>query len=412
MLEDFFTLCSVIARHRRGLFGAYIDDIVTQLDAAGYKRRTVRSAVAAVQRFGRWMDRHGLRARDASEKTIGEFCRMQCAHAGRRAGEAAALRVLLVHLRRLGIASVPVQLEVGMPERIAQDFATYLRQERALSEATLKSYGPVARLFMDERCASGSSSDLAKLCAVDIHEFVLRRVRSCCPKRMQLILTALRSFLRFLYLRGQLAAPLAEHLPKVAGWRLSELPKWLASDAIERTLASCDRRSDVGQRDYAILMLLARLGLRAGEIMSMELEDIRWDTGEIRVCGKGQQRKCFPLSQEVGKAVAAYLENVRQPCASRRVFLRIRAPYRGLAHSAALGAIVRRALSRAGLDPPSKGAHLFRHSLATHMLQNGATLTEIGQILHHKSPNTTAIYAKVDISGLRALARPWPGDRS
>ncbi len=411
MLEDFFTLCKVIARHRTGLFGAYIDEFVAQLDDEGYKRRTVRSAVAAVQRFGRWMDRHGQRARDASEKTIGEFCRMQCAHAGRRAGEAAALRVLLVHLRRLGIASMPVQPEVGILERIAQGFATYLRQERALSEATLKNYVPVARLFMDERCASGSS-DLAKLCAVDIHEFVLRRVRSCCPKRMQLILTALRSFLRFLYLRGQLAAPLAEHLPKVAGWRLSEPPKWLASDAIERTLASCDRRSDVGQRDYAILMLLARLGLRAGEIVSMELEDIRWETGEIRVCGKGQQRKCFPLSQEVGKAVAAYLENVRRPCGSRRVFLRIRAPYRGLANSASLGAIVRRALSRAGLDPPSKGAHLFRHSLATHMLQNGATLTEIGQILHHKSPNTTAIYAKADISGLRALARPWPGDRS
>lgn len=411
MLENYFTLGKVIASHRAGLFGAYIDELVEQLDAEGYKRRTVRSAVAAVQRFGSLMDRHGLRAGDASEKTIGEFCRMRCTHTRRRSGEAATLRVLLAHLRRLGIASMPVQPDGGIQERIARDFATYLRKERALSEATLKSYVPVARLFMDERCASGSG-DLTELCAVDIHEFVLCRVPSYCPKRMQLIISALRNFLRFLYLRGQLTVPLADHLPRVAGWRLSEPPKWLDSDAIERTLVSCDRSSDVGQRDYAVLMLLARLGLRAGEIVSMELEDIRWETGEIRVCGKGQQLKCFPLPQDVGEAVAAYLENVRRPCSSRRVFLRIRAPYRGLAHSASVGAIVRRALSRAGLDPPSKGAHLFRHSLATHMLQNGATLTEIGQILHHKSPNTTAIYAKVDLSGLHALARPWPGDRS
>lgn len=411
MLENYFTLGKVIARHRAGLFGAYIDGLVEQLDAEGYKRRTVRSAVAAVQRFGRWMDRHGLRAGDASEKNIGEFSRMRCIHAGRRSGEAAMLRVLLARLRRLGIASMPVQPDGGIQERIAQDFATYLRQERALSEATLKNYVPVARLFMDERCASGSG-DLTKLCAVDIHEFVLCRVPSCCPKRIQLILSALRNFLRFLYLSGQLIVPLGDHMPTVAGWRLNEPPKWLAPDDIERAIESCDLSSDAGQRDYAILMLLARLGLRAGEVLSMKLEDIRWDTGEIRVCGKGQQRKCFPLPQDVGKAVAAYLENVRRPCSSRRVFLRIRAPYRGLAHSASVGAIVRRALSRAGLDPPSKGAHLFRHSLATNMLQNGATLTEIGQILHHKSPNTTAIYAKVDLSGLHALARPWPGDKS
>jgi integrase len=226
---------------------------------------------------------------------------------------------------------------------------------------------------------------------------------------MQLTLTALRSFLRFLYLRGQIAVSLADHVPKVAGWRLSEPPKWLSADAIERTLACCDRRSATGQRNYAILILLARLGLRAGEIVSMELDDIRWETGEISVCGKGQQRKRFPLPDDVGQAVATYLKNGRPSCSSRRVFLRTRAPYRGLGNSSSLDAIVSRALSRAGIDPPSKGAHLFRHSLATNMLQNGATLTEIGQILHHKSPNTTAIYAKVDINGLSALARKWPG---
>jgi site-specific recombinase XerD len=411
MLEDFFTHGKIIARHRTGLFGAHADGLAEHLRIEGYARQSIRFAIATVRRFGRWMDRCDLCANDVSEKVIARFCRRRGGRALIRHGGAAALRALLAHLRRSGIAPVRVQPEGGVPERIERDFAIYLRQERALAPATVKNYCPIARLFMGERFAAGSGYP-AKLCTVDIHEFVLHRIRSCRPKRMQLILTALRSFLRFLYLRGQIAAPLADHIPAVAGWRLSETPKWVDADDIERTLASCDRRSAIGQRDYAILLLLARLGLRAGEIVSMELDDIRWETGEIRVCGKGQQRKRFPLPQDVGRAVAAYLKNVRQPCSSRRVFLRMRAPYRGLGNSSSLDKIVSQALSRAGLDPPSKGAHLFRHSLATNMLQNGATLTEIGQILHHKSPNTTAIYAKVDISGLRALARPWPGDRS
>jgi site-specific recombinase XerD len=355
------------------------------------------------------MERHDLCVKDVSEKMIAEFGRRR--RSWIRRGRLAALHALLTRLRRLGIASVRVKPEGGPLERIERDFATFLRSERALSTATVTSYCPVARLFMVERFAAGSV-DMERLCAVDIHEFILRRSRLCRPKRMQLTLTALRSFLRFLYLRGRIATPLADHIPAVAGWRLSEPPKWLGADAIERTLACCDRRSATGQRNYAILILLARLGLRAGEIVSMELDDIRWETGEISVCGKGPQRKRFPLPDDVGRAVATYLKNGRPSCSSRRVFLRTRAPYRGLRNSSSLDAIVSRVLSRAGIDPPSKGAHLFRHSLATNMLHNGATLTEIGQILHHKSPNTTAIYAKVDLGGLRALAQPWPGEKA
>jgi site-specific recombinase XerD len=355
------------------------------------------------------MERRDLLVKDASEEKIAEFGQRR--RSWIRRGRLAALHTLLIRLRRLGIASVPVQPEGGPLEKIERDFATFLRSERALSTATVTNYCPVARLFMVERFAEGSV-DLGRLCVVDIHEFILRRSRRCRPKRMQLTLTALRSFLRFLYLRGRIATPLADHIPAVAGWRLTEPPKWLGADAIERTLACCDRRSATGRRNYAILILLARLGLRAGEIVSMELDDIRWETGEISVCGKGPQRKRFPLPDDVGRAVATYLKNGRPSCRSRRVFLRTRAPYRGLGHSSALGSIVSRALLRAGIDPPRKSAHLFRHSLATNMLHNGATLTEIGQILHHKSPNTTAIYAKVDLSGLRALARPWPGEKA
>ena len=411
MLEDFFAQDQFVARHRAGLFGEHIDGLAEDLRVQGYARSTIRFTIPAVRRFGRWMDQRNLRAGDVSEQMIAEFCSEQGRQSWTRHGGGRALRALLARLRQLGIAPVPTQPEAGWVDRIVGEFAIFLRQERALSAATLANYCPIARAFMAEQHAI-VSAPLARLCVADIHGFILRRLRSCHSKQVQRTLTALRSFLRFLYLREQIPVPLAEHVPKVVGWPLSTPPRWLANDAIERTLASCDRRSPVGQRDYAILMLLARLGLRAGEIVSMELDDIRWEVGEITVCGKGRQRKRFPLTRDVGQAVSAYLKDARPSCSSRRVFLRTRAPYRELAQSSTLVTIVRRALSRAGVAPPVKGAHVFRHSLATNMLQNGATLTEIGQILNHKSPNTTAIYAKVDICGLSALARPWPGDRA
>lgn len=226
------------------------------------------------------------------------------------------------------------------------------------------------------------------------------------------MLTALRSFLRYLFLRELIGVDLSHQLPKVASWPQAQPPKWLPAEDIQRVLNCCSRHTPAGQRDYAILLLLARLGLRAGEILSLELEDIRWEAAEIDVRGKGSERKRFPLPEDVGQAIVAYLKEARPRCSSRRVFLRAKAPYRGLGHASTVDTIVSRALNRAGLDPPLKGAHLFRHSLATHMLRNGATLTEIGQILHHANPDTTSIYAKVDIAGLRALAMPWPGEHS
>jgi site-specific recombinase XerD len=184
----------------------------------------------------------------------------------------------------------------------------------------------------------------------------------------------------------------------------------LSADDVNLVLQHCDRQSPIGKRDFGILMLLARLGLRAGEIVSLRLDDLRWETAELSVCGKAKQRKRFPLTQDVGKALVAYLKHGRPPCDSRRVFLRARAPWGALTSASAVYVIVSGALARAGLSPPCRGPHLFRHSLATAMMHRGATLTEIGQILHHQSPSTTAIYAKVDITGLRSIAMPWPGE--
>jgi site-specific recombinase XerD len=202
---------------------------------------------------------------------------------------------------------------------------------------------------------------------------------------------------------------LAASVPTVANRRLSTVPRYLLPQEIERVLQTCDRCTAVGHRDYAILLLLARLGLRAGEVVALQLEDVHWRTGEILVRGKGGVHERMPLPADVGEALASYLRQGRPPCHTRRVFVRTRAPRRGLATSEAITAIVRRALERADVHPASKGAaHLFRHGLATFMLRRGATMGEVGEVLRHRNPNTTAIYAKVDFEGLRSLAQPWP----
>lgn len=223
------------------------------------------------------------------------------------------------------------------------------------------------------------------------------------------MVTALRSFFGFLRQRGDITSDLAGAIPTVANWRLTGLPLSLAPEQVEALLASCDQHTAIGQRDYAILLLLARLGLRAGEVVALTLDDIDWDTGTLTVRGKGGRQERLPLPQDVGEAMTNYLRQNRPHCALRRVFIRLHAPHCGFSSSSAIDDVVRRALVRTGLNPDHKGAHLLRHSLATRLLGSGASLEEIGQLLRHANPQTTEIYAKVDLRALRALAQPWPG---
>jgi len=223
------------------------------------------------------------------------------------------------------------------------------------------------------------------------------------------MVSGLRSFLRYLRHQGLIAIDLAACVPTIASWRLSTLPKFLSPDQVRQVLGGCDRRTHIGRRDYAILMLLAHLGLRAGEIVVLTLDDLHWDAGAITVRGKGRQQARLPLPHQVGQALVSYLKEGRPRCSGRRVFIRGRAPRRGLAHASTVSTVVRRALERAGVSSERKGAHLFRHSLATNMLRRGASLTEIGQLLRHRGADTTSIYAKVDLTSLRPLALSWPG---
>jgi len=247
------------------------------------------------------------------------------------------------------------------------------------------------------------------LCAGDVVRFVRRQAPRLRLKRAQLLTSALRSFLRYARYLGQVRCDLAAAVPTVANWSMPSIPRAIPADAVRRLLASINRRTAMGRRDYAILLLLARLGLRAGEVVRLELEDIDWNAGSITVQGKGGRRSALPLPADVGSAIAAYLRRGRPRSRSRHIFLRIKAPIRSLLGPQAIAHLVRQNLARAGIQAPTNGAHQFRHALATGMLHHGASLAEIGEVLRHRDPETTKIYTKVDLDSLSGLALPWPG---
>ncbi|MEI7902649.1 MAG: site-specific integrase [bacterium] len=410
MLESFFIKRCWIAGIRGGLFGRHVDAFCDDLVAQRYARLTICYAVSAAVRFGRWLDKRKLGACDITEEVIARFRGRRCLRKIRK-GEA-LLQKLLLRLRLDGVAPEPVERTSRTPlEQVLEDFCDYLRRERGLSLNTIETYSHVAWYFISQRFGAGPV-DLSALDVHDVRAFVLRHAQGRPSDSLRWKVNALRWFLRFLYLHGDVSSQLAGHVPTPPVWRHDVPPKWLGRDDIALVLDRCDRQSATGKRDFAILMLLAKLGLRSGEVATLKLDDIRWETGDIVVCGKGRERKRFPLLQDVGEAIAAYLRFGRPPSCSRNVFLRAKAPYRELAGSSPIYCIAAGALARAGMSPPRSGAHLFRHSLATNLMRNGATLGEIGQILHHRDPNTTAIYAKADIDGLRAVALPWPGEGS
>jgi len=316
---------------------------------------------------------------------------------------------LLKQLRGIGVVpSLPPKIDNSAHHRIECRFARYLAQERGLARATLLNYLPVVRRFLAARFVT-SAIRLKDLRLPDITQFILRHTRTASPVRVKLMVTALRSFFRSLYLRGDIDSDLAAAVPTVAYWRLATLPKFIPPEQVQRILRSCNQRTTTGQRDYTILLLLARLGLRAGEVVALRLDDIEWEAGELIIRGKGARRDRLPLPQDVGKALVRYLRDGRPCCSTRRVFICMKAPRRGFANSSDISTIVRRAIERAGLQLTHKGAHVLRHSLATEMLRKGASLAEIGEVLRHRCLNTTQIYAKVDLVALRTLAQPWPG---
>ena len=375
----------------------------------GYAKSTVKEKTRLIVKLNHWLHQQHLGANELKEEVIYKFIEYQGRKNPVRRGDFATLRLLLQHMRDMGLAlSSTIEIENNPFHLIEHGFAQYLSQERGLSRATLAIYIPLVRSFLSERFKT-DRIQLDELSPTDINTFILRYAQSVKRSTAKLMVTSLRSFFRYLRLRGEIATDLAEFVPTVADWRLSGIPKSLEPEQIESLLKSCDQSNKAGQRDYTILLLLARFGLRAGEIVAMTLDDINWEAGELHIRGKGPRKDRFPIHWDVGEALATYLRHGRPFCSTRRVFVRIKAPYQGFSSSVAVCNMVQRALLRAKIQTCHKGAHLLRHSLATNMLREGASLAEIGEILRHQLQNTTEIYIKVDIAALRSLAQPWMG---
>jgi site-specific recombinase XerD len=410
MSENLFKEPEAAERPRGDPLGAHVDSVTRSLVALGYASSTVRTYLWCLADFRGWIERSDVAVGDLDDRIVDTFVDERRRQGRLLGSHRAAIRRLVEHLRDQGIVRAPTPERASEPlpaARLVSQYEEYLRAERGLAGATVVAYRPYVRRFVEERFGK-QSLRLGELGPRDVSSFIIRYAHSMSPARARLMVTALRSFLRFLFQRGQIEANLAEAVPAVADWRLSTIPKYLSAEEIEGLLGACDQSTSTGRRDYAILVLLARLGLRAAEVVALELDDIDWRAGEIEVRGKGLLRGRLPLLQEVGEAVAAYLRRDRPPISTRRVFVRMKAPLRGFAGPSTVSTLVRRALERAGLNPPMKGAHLLRHSLATGMLRGGASMAEIGEILRHRNPNTTEIYAKVDVAGLSSLAQPWP----
>lgn len=399
----------VLMRPPQGPLAAFIRPFSSWVTEQGYQPDSLRQRVRIAVDFSRWLGERAL-----PQTVHAQHCARYLRYRARRRrlcrGDEIALGQFREFLCRQGVitATAAPPSRLTPVERCAREFEQYLRQERLLASATIVNYVPFISRFLKHRFGTGPVR-LSTLCAPDVVRFVQRQAPRLHLKRAKLLTTALRSFLRYGCYRGEIRSELLAAVPCVANWSMPTIPRAIAPDQVRRVLAHIDRSTAVGQRDYAIVLLLARLGLRAGEIVSLELEDIDWKTGSLSVRGKGGRRTRLPVPKDVGDAIVSYLRHGRPRTAGRRVFLRATAPVRGFLGPSAVSTVVRHALLRAGAEAPTAGAHQFRHGLASEMLRHGASLREIGELLGHRSPETTKIYAKVDLKALRPLALPWPG---
>jgi site-specific recombinase XerD len=418
-LEHFFTSPKTISKCSRGPIAGYLEQYAHHLHEQGYARQTGRHHLAVLGAFNEWLDKRNLDAaavtaataqrylqwrwrRPALALLVGQVCR-------RRDYESAILARLL-ELIHPALAKAPQPATRTAAEQVVAEYRRWLEQERGLAQATVVYYLAFARKFVTIQFPEGEV-DFGQLTPDRITDYIRQQAQQMAGSlRIPLLVTALRSFLRHLLQSGLIQTDLAVCVPAVATWSLSEVPKYLSPEQVQKVIDGCDRNRAGGKRNYAILLLLARLGLRASEIVALTLDDLDWETGLITLHGKGHRVDQLPLPIEVGEAIAEYVQLARPACGPcRRVFIRNRAPWVGLANSIAICSLVDRALRQAGVESVRRGSHVFRHSLATRLINSGSSLPEIGEVLRHRHPDTTRIYAKVDLTSLRTIALPWPG---
>lgn len=367
-----------------------------------YSGLYVRNLLYVAARFSRWLEGRSIALGEVTDELVAAFLTHERSH-GWALWRPTRVRLLLGYLRGSGLVpTARPRVATSPTDRFLREYAQYLARERALSAATIRDYTDVAREFITAR-RDGLRWD--RLRPVHVTAFVLRESRRWSVGYCKYHVTALRSLLRYLHQGGRVRCDLAGCVPAVAGWRLAWLPKALEPAQVTRLLLVSDKGSPQGLRDAAIVRLLLRLGLRAGDVAALTLDDLDWRAGVLAVRGKGRRESRLPVPRDVGRALAAYLQHGRPETDSRQLFVRSRAPYRRLSSQGVVRA-VSQLLRRTGV--PRGGAHLLRHTAATQLLRRGASLPEIGHVLRHRHVDTTAIYAKVDFAALRALARPWP----
>lgn len=381
---------------------------VNALRHQGYRAPSIVIQLQLVADLSAWLVGQRLDPRQLEASAIARFLVARRQAGATRYVSEKAMRPILTFLRDRGVLPSPVVAPMGPTEMMLDRYGQYLQRERGLRGTTVALYLHLVRPFVSRRMAGdGVDVDWSALRADDVIDFIVERTRRQSRGTAKLTVTAVRSLLGFLHLTGQIAHPLTGAVPSVAGWRLAALPKTLRPREVAALFASCDRRRATGRRDFAVLTLLARLGLRAGEVAMLQLDDVHWRAGTIVVRGKGPQIEPLPLPSDVGAAVADYLRRGRPDTAlDRTVFVRVKAPHRALT-AGGVTQIVASAADRAGLGRIH--AHRLRHTAATTLLRAGASLAEIGQLLRHRRALTTAIYAKVDRAALRTIAQPWPG---
>lgn len=387
-----------------GPLAPFVDAYAVALSERGYTPLTTVNELRQVGRLSRWLAASGLSAADLNGDRVEEFLVWQRAGGRHRAGwSRPGLVCLLDVLRGLGVLAA----EPPAPPRSASDlllasFGRYLLTERGLAAGTVGGYVAHARRLLDELSPGG----LAALTASEVTGAVQRKVASgVSVSATQFFVSGLRAFLRFCFVEGLLEADLSPAALAVTGRRRSLLPKAISRADAAALLGACDRRRALGRRDYALIILLLRLGLRRGEVARLALDDIDWRAGELVVRGKGGREDRLPLPADVGEAIAAYLRRGRPVSGRREVFLRARAPIEPIA-AGTVSSTVRRACRRAGIA--EVGSHRLRHTTACEMVAAQVPLEGIGQVLRHRSLQSTAIYARVDLDQLRLLGRPWP----
>lgn len=392
-------------RRRPGQLGPQVEGYRAWLADRGYTPKTVRNMLADLGQVGRWMSGEGLVTAQLDEDAMVAFAAARRAAGRRKAPGPRAMMPLLSYLREVGVtpAAKPPQTALGA---LLGEYRTWLVRDRGLAAATVRRYENTARRFLLRQAMTDGLPKPAALTGADVNAFLLRECGRVSAGSAKGCVAELRSVLRFLYLQDLTPLRLGTAVPPVGGWRLATLPSTVTTADVQVLLDSCDRGTQVGARDFAILMLVARLGLRSVEVARLDLQDVDWRAGELVVRGKARRHDRLPLPAEAGEALAAYLARGRAAAGTRRLFLTCKAP-RGPIRADLVGDVVERACLRAGL--PRVGPHRLRHALAAELLRRGAGLAAISQVLRHQDLATTALYAKVDLATLRQVALPWPG---